>query len=209
MTRPRLVLASASPRRSELLSRLGLEHTVDPAHVDETALPEEAPRPHVVRLSEAKARAVARRHPDALVFAGDTVVVDRRRILGKPSSEDEAVAMLMALSGRTHAVVSGLALALPETAGGRVFSRADRTDVTFQPFDESVARAYVATGEPMDKAGAYGIQGLGGALVKAVDGDYTTVVGLSISGLVELLRQAGWRYRFGALVPRETPTDPE
>jgi septum formation protein len=117
--------------------------------------------------------------------------------------------MLMALSGRTHAVVSGLALALPTRGGGRVVSRADRTSVTFQPFDESVARAYVATGEPMDKAGAYGIQGLGGALVKAVDGDYTTVVGLSISGLVELLRQGGWSYRFGTLVPRETSTEPE
>ena len=177
MTRPRLVLASASPRRSELLSRLGLEHTVDPAHVDETALPEEAPRPHVVRLSEAKAREVARRHPDALVFAGDTVVVDRRRLLGKPSSEDEAVAMLMALSGRTHAVVSGLAVVLPETAGGRVVSRADRTDVTFQPFDESGGRGAVGPGAPQDKAGAVRLQGGGGAGVWGRARAHNTQVG--------------------------------
>lgn len=201
MNTPRIVLASASPRRSALLHQLGLEHEVLPAEVDETPLPEEAPTPHVRRLAVAKARAVAALRPDALVVAGDTVVVDRRRILGKPASPEDAVDVLLTLAGRTHHVVSGLALAVPRGGGLRVLSRADRAAVTFRPFDAAAARAYVETGEPMDKAGSYGIQGFGGALVKAVTGDYTTVVGLSISGLIELLHQGGWAYRFGRLHP--------
>jgi septum formation protein len=106
--------------------------------------------------------------------------------------------MLKTLSGRTHAVVSGLALAFP---GGGLRSGTTSTEVTFRPFDEDVARAYVATGEPMDKAGAYGIQGFGSALVKEIRGDYNTVVGLPIPLLLELLLEGGLRYEFGSLVP--------
>lgn len=202
MMAPPLVLASASPRRSALLRQLGLHHDVLPADVDETPLPGEAPAPHVERLARHKARVASARRPDALVLAGDTVVVADGRILGKPVDPDDAVAMLLALAGREHEVVSGLALALPGGSGG-LLARVDRTAVTFRPFDEVEARAYVATGEPLDKAGAYGIQGRGGALVTRVAGDYTTVVGLPVSGLVELLHRAGWSYRSGHLHPRD------
>lgn len=202
MTAPRLTLASASPRRSDILTRLGLAHDVLAADIDESPLPGERPGPHVERLAREKAAAVATDRPDRLVLAGDTVVVADDRILGKPADADEAVAMLMRLSGRAHDVLSGLALALPG-APPTLVSRADRTVVRFRDFDERWARAYVATGEPMDKAGAYGIQGAGGALVTAVEGDYTTVVGLSIAGLMELLREGGWDYRFGTLHPRD------
>ncbi|MEK9502314.1 Maf family protein [Gaopeijia maritima] len=202
MTAPGLTLASASPRRSDILTRLGLAHDVLAADIDEDPLPGERPGPHVERLAREKAAAVAADRPDRLVLAGDTVVVADDRILGKPADADEAVAMLMRLSGRAHEVLSGLALALPGAPPALV-SRADRTVVRFRDFDERWARAYVATGEPMDKAGAYGIQGAGGALVTAVEGDYTTVVGLSIAGLMELLREGGWDYRFGTLHPRD------
>lgn len=202
MTGPRLVLASASPRRSDILTRLGLAHDVLPADIDETPLPGERPAPHVERLAREKAAAVAADRPEGVVLAGDTVVVADDRILGKPTDADEAVAMLMRLSGRAHEVLSGLALALPGARPALV-SRTDRTLVRFRDFDERWARSYVATGEPMDKAGAYGIQGAGGALVTAVEGDYTTVVGLSVAGLMELLREGGWDYRFGTLHPRD------
>ncbi len=201
MKAPALVLASASPRRSELLRQVGLSHEVLPAHVDETPGARETPAGHVERLAREKARAVATLRPDALVLAGDTVVVHDGRILGKPAHGDEAVAMLMALSGREHQVLSGLALAVPGRPAA-LHSRVDATDVRFRRFDQAEARAYVATGEPMDKAGAYGIQGRGGALVTGITGDYTTVVGLPISGLVELLHAAGWTLRAGELHPR-------
>lgn len=201
MTAPPLVLASASPRRSDLLRQLGLSHEVLPAHVDETPGPDETPGGHVERLARDKARAVAALRPDALVLAGDTVVVAHGRILGKPTHREDAVAMLMALAGREHQVLSGLALAVPG-ASGALHSRVDATEVRFRDFDEAEARAYVSTGEPMDKAGAYGIQGRGGALVTGITGDYTTVVGLPLSGLVELLHVAGWTLRAGDLHPR-------
>lgn len=196
---PSLVLASASPRRSTLLTRMGLPHTVAPAEIDETPLSGEQPGPHVERLSRQKAAAVSSLHPESLILAGDTVVVSGGRILGKPADIDAAIDMLMRLSGRSHEVLWGLALTLP---GGPTLARVDRTAVHFRSFTREWARDYVATGEPMDKAGAYGIQGLGGALVTGVEGDYTTVVGLSVSGLVELLHEGGWSYRFGRLDPR-------
>ncbi len=199
MTVPPLVLASASPRRTELLTRLGLAHTVDPAHVAEDHLAGETPEEHVERLARAKAAAVALRHPDALVLAGDTVVVRDGAILGKPATQEEAKSMLTSLSGRTHTVVSGLALAGP--GAGEVHSRHDTAQVRFRRLAAQEVAEYVATGEPMDKAGGYGIQGMGGALVTGVEGDYYTVVGLPVSGLVALLAAAGWRYAFGGLRP--------
>jgi septum formation protein len=131
------------------------------------------------------------------------VVLDGE-VLGKPSSPDEAMAMLSRLSGRSHVVVSGLALALPD---GRVLAGTDRTEVRFRPIHPEQVRRYVETGEPMDKAGAYGIQGRGGALVDRVNGDYFTVVGLPLSLLMDLLEEAGWRYQFGELVPIGPETD--
>lgn len=197
---PRLVLASGSPRRTELLSRLGIAHEVDPAHIAEDVLPGEAPGPHVERLAREKARSVAARWPDVWVLAGDTVVVRDGEILGKPANEAQARQMLTGLAGRAHQVVSGLALAEPGT--GRVYSRHDMARVVFRRLADREIAEYVATGEPLDKAGAYGIQGMGGALVTRVEGDYHTVVGLPLSGLVTLLEEAGLRYAFGSLRDR-------
>lgn len=193
----KVVLASASPRRTALLTRLGVVHEVDPAALDESELPGETPTAHAARLAEAKADEVRRRHPGALVVAGDTVVARDGEILGKPDSEDHAVEMLLSLAGRSHRVVSGLALAVP--GRDEIEVRLEVARVVFRPFGAEVARAYVATGEPMDKAGAYGIQGKGASLVTRVEGDYTAVVGLPVAALVDLLEAAGHPYRFGAL----------
>jgi len=197
MSGPRLVLASASPRRLAVLRQLGLDASVSPADVDEALLAAERPEAHVERLALEKATRVRSREPDALVLAGDTVVVRDGEVLGKPRDAAEAEAMLLSLAGRAHEVVSGLALAWGEgTASGVA-----RADVRFRPFELEAARAYVSTGEPMDKAGAYGIQGLGAALVEEVAGDYYSIVGLPVALLVTLLGRAGWRYDFGRLRP--------
>jgi septum formation protein len=189
-----LVLASASPRRAELLVRLGLAFEVIPSLLAEIPREGETPAEHAERLSREKALEVRGRRPDAIVLAGDTVVVRDRGLLGKPSGRDEAVSMLLSLAGRTHLVVSGLALAFPT---GSVQSGSMTTRVTFRPFDRAFAQAYVATGEPMDKAGAYGIQGLGSALIQEIEGDYHTVMGLPLPLFLDLLEAEGWRYEFG------------
>jgi septum formation protein len=195
---PRLVLASASPRRAELLNRLGLAFDVVPSHIPEDGLDGEAPAAHVERLSREKALKVSDAYPEALVLAGDTVVVRDHVLLGKPRGVEEAVAMLCSLAGRSHRVVSGLALAFPH---GGIRSGALTTEVTFRSFDETFARGYAETGEPMDKAGAYGIQGLGSVLVEGIRGDYHNVMGLPLPLFIDLLREGGWRYEFGRLVP--------
>lgn len=178
---------------------LGLEHEVLRSRVEEAVLPGETPEAHVERLARAKAREVARRRPDALVLAADTVVVRDGEILGKPPDRDGAVAMLLSLAGRDHVVQTGSAMVGPD---GTVHARVDVARVGFRRFGTAVARGYVDTGEPMDKAGAYGIQGRGAALARRVEGDYYTVVGLSVSGLMSLLEAHGWRYAFrGILEP--------
>ena len=191
-----LILASASPRRAEILRILGVPFSVDGADVDESVLPGESPDVHVRRLAGQKAAAVAARHPGALVLAGDTVVVVDGRVLGKPQTEAEAEGMLLDLAGRSHEVLTGLALSTPD--GDRLEGVAT-TRVNFRPFDRAFARGYVATGEPMDKAGAYGIQGAGAALVAGIQGDYFNVVGLPVPLLLDLLQSAGHPYRFGPL----------
>jgi septum formation protein len=209
-TRPRLeaalplVLASSSPRRAELLSRLGLSFQVLPPQVSEDTLESETPREHVERLSREKAGEVSKRCPGALVLAGDTVVVLEGTVLGKPRDENDAVRMLKSLSGRTHIVVSGVAISLP---AGNVFSGSAETRVTFRVFDEELARRYVETGEPMDKAGAYGIQGLGSALIRGIRGDYSNVMGLPLPLFLDLLEEAGWQYMFGTISPRSGSAD--
>ena len=179
-----ICLASASPRRRELLSEMGLSFTVSPADVDERIPEGTHPADAVVELSKRKAEAVAK-VVDASVFvvASDTLVEINGIPLGKPTDEEDAVRMLLSLSGREHRVHTGVAVA----HGGKITAARDTTRVFFRPFDESEARDYVATGEPMDKAGAYGIQGLGGALVDHIEGNFDTVVGLPCALVDRLL----------------------
>ena len=175
---------------------LGLTFSVEPAHVPEEVLPGETPTEHVERLAIDKAIAVARLRSNAAVLGGDTVVVLDGEILGKPDGPEHAQDMLLRLAGRSHTVASGLALVLPS---GDVHSGVATTEVSFRSFPADVARAYVETGEPLDKAGAYGIQGSGAALVTEIRGDYYTVVGLPISLLLSILRECGLEYWFGSL----------
>lgn len=193
-TRPTLVLASASPRRRELLTRLGLDPVVRPADLDETPHPDEDPVDLVRRLAASKARAVARTDAAAdptvggeVVLAADTEVALDGRSLGKPRDDDHAAAMLRALSGRTHTVVTGVATA--SAAGVEVAHVV--TEVTFATLGDRDIAWYVATGEPRDKAGAYALQGAGGALVERIDGSASNVIGLPLAETVALLRGAG------------------
>ncbi len=199
---PPLVLASASPRRRECLDMLGLTYTVHPAHIEEHGWPGESAMEYVERLAREKAVAVAARFPEAVVLGSDTVVVLDGDILEKPAGDAEAERMLRRLSGRRHTVASGLALAFPP---GKVRSGVSTTEVVFRPFGAETAGAYVATGEPLDKAGAYAIQGLGASLVSEISGDYYTVVGLPVPLLLEFLREMGWEYSFGSFVGGKQP----
>ena len=192
---PRIVLASSSPRRAAVLRQLGLSPEIMTADVDEAYRRDESPAEHVERLARSKAQGISMGEPGALVVGGDTVVVDGRRVLGKPRSLDEAASMLAGLAGKRHEVYSGLAI----SGGHGTASGVARASVRFRPFDPATARRYAETGEPGDKAGAYGIQGLGAALVDSVDGDYYCVVGFPVSLFVQLLERAGWRYDFGSL----------
>lgn len=194
--RPPLVLASQSPRRAQLLGMLGLTFDVAPANVDESLLAGEDAKTHAERLARDKALAVAMQRPDALVIGSDTVVVLADDVLGKPRDAAHAVEMLMRLQGRTHTVETGVAVAYN---GADVISALESVPVTFRAFDERTARAYVETGEPMDKAGAYGIQGYGATLVERIEGDFFAVMGLPIMRLVRLLERLGWRYVFDSL----------
>ena len=195
MTAPRVILASQSPRRRELLTLVGIVHEVRPADIDETYLAGEAPRAHAERLAREKAAVVAADAPDALVIGSDTIVVVDGDVLGKPRSEDEAAAMLARLSGRSHTVMTAVAVSW------RGAQRSDVVEVgvTFHAIATEDIKAYVATREPMDKAGAYGIQGYGATIVQRVDGDYFAVMGLPLQRLVRLMAEMGVRYRFGAL----------
>ncbi len=198
---PPLVLASGSPRRAQLLTMLGLTFDVVQPDIDETWREGEPPALHVERLAREKAQQVAAGRPDALVIACDTIVVLDGDVLGKPRDAEDAVHMLMRLRGREHRVETGIAIAGP---GNRLESSAEGALVRFRHFDRITAEEYVATGEPLDKAGAYGIQGLGAALVDLIEGDFFAVMGLPVSRMISLLRALGWRYNFRGLVPLET-----
>lgn len=193
---PRLILASGSPRREELLAMLGLDFEIIPADIPEVLQPDEDPAGHVERLAREKALAVALDHPDALVVGSDTLVVVDHKVLGKPADAEEAVAMLLELQGEVHRVETGVAVVAP---GGRVESSVVGVRVWFRPFNRRTAEQYVATGEPLDKAGSYGIQGFGSTLVERIEGDYFAVMGLPVARLVSLLRALGWHYAFGGL----------
>jgi septum formation protein len=185
---PALVLASASPRRAELLGRVGLSPVVAPADVDESVLPGESADEYVVRVAADKAHAVARTHPGAVVLAADTAVVLDGVPLGKPVDPADALAMLGRLAGRTHEVLSAVVVVDPDGIEHTTLARAL---VTMAPSTPDELEWYVASGEPLDKAGAYGVQGLGAALVDRVEGDPTTVIGLPLRPALELLRTAG------------------
>jgi septum formation protein len=181
-----IVLASASPRRSELLALAGIEFSVMPSDICEDVLPGEEPSEHVIRLSREKARAVAATSGGSLFIGADTVVVLNGRIMGKPVDEQEAHEMLSALSGRTHEVITGFTLFDGET--GVCLSRSVRTEVTFRQLSEQEIREYIASGCPMDKAGAYAIQGGAVHFVRSICGSYSNVVGLPMAELYELLQ---------------------
>lgn len=187
-----IVLASASPRRHQLLDMLGIEHVVDPAEVDERHLEGESPQTLAVRLARNKASVVAGRHPGRLVLGADTLVVLDDEILGKPNSPDDAERMLGLMAGRRHEVVTAVAMA----HNGSLADRVDVTKVWFRALDEETIRAYVATGEPMDKAGSYGVQGYGAMLVERIEGDFFGVMGLPVRLVASLLEAAGSPYRF-------------
>lgn len=191
--RPRVVLASASPRRRELLTLIGVPHEVRPADVDESLVPGESAEAYVERLAREKATAHGDR--EAVVVGSDTTVVVDGDILAKPDSTEDAARMLRRLSGRAHVVLTGVAVAWR----GRVESGVEEVGVTFRALsDDDIAR-YIATGEPMDKAGSYGIQGYGATIVTRVDGDYFAVMGLPLNRMVRLFERMGLRYPFGAL----------
>lgn len=187
--RPALVLASASPRRAELLARLGVTPLRRPVDIDETPRAGEKGPDLVVRLASAKAAAAAARGDghDEVVLAADTEVIAEGRVLGKPRDRADAASMLRTLSGRTHEVVTGVAVVRgPVSAVTRV-----TTAVTFRPLSDAEVAWYIATGEPDDKAGAYGLQGAGAVLVERVDGSDTNVIGLPLAETVALLRDVG------------------
>ena len=190
MTVP-VILASSSPRRRELLTLIGLRHEVKPADVDETLLPGEIPWAYAERLARAKASASAR--PGAVSIGSDTIVVVDGDVLGKPKDKADAAAMLQRLSGRAHTVMTAIAVALDAT----VLSDVVKVGVTFRSLRDEEIEDYIRTGEPMDKAGAYGIQGYGASIVDGVEGDYFAVMGLPVNRMIRLLEQAGLVYRFG------------
>lgn len=184
----RLILASASPRRRQLLSIFGLPFTVVPADIDESRLGNEDAAEHVLRIARAKADAVVGEHPDSFVLASDTAVVVDGQSLGKPADAAQARTMLARLSGRTHEVMSSVVLLCPD---GRSLSRLSVTEVEFELMPQAWIDAYVASGDPFDKAGAYGIQNQAGVWIRRIDGSYTGVVGLPLFETGQLLREAG------------------
>jgi septum formation protein len=191
-----IVLASASPRRQELLRNAGIPFTVQPAGIDETPLPGESPKACAERLAREKALAVWQGRPQDYVLGADTIVVVDEAILGKPRDRDDALRMLRLLSGRTHVVITGVCLVGP-VAGGQsslasnTQTAAETTSVTMCEVSDHEIRDYVATGEPMDKAGAYAIQGIASRWIPRIEGDYSNVVGLPVAVVYAMLRERG------------------
>jgi septum formation protein len=189
ITRKKLILASASPRRKQFLDELGIVFTVQPAAAVERPLPQESSSDFALRLAEEKAGIIAERFPDAWVLGADTVVVLDNQILGKPVDEEDAKRLLLLLAGRRHAVVTGFCLLC--AGEKRHKSAVVTTQVKFVSFTEELAASYVQTGEPLDKAGAYGIQGVGGFLVETITGSYSNVVGLPLAETLEAMLELG------------------
>ncbi len=188
-----LVLASASPRRQELLRNAGLSFAIEPANIDETPRAGESPRDCAERLAREKALAVCAIRPQDSVLGADTIVVVDETILGKPIDADDAFRMLRLLSGRVHRVITGVSLVRPVVSGQEPVVRvaSETTLVTMSEISDEEIRAYVTTGEPMDKAGAYAIQGMASRWVPRIEGDYSNVVGLPVALVYRMLRDRG------------------
>ena len=187
--RSRLILASKSPRRSELLKQAGLAFSVIPSDFDESTVALSNPDSYVITLAESKALDISEKHPSDWVIGADTIVLVDGIILGKPDSIDEAREMLRRLSGKTHQVLTGYCISCK--AKGRFLSETVKTDVHFKKLNETEIELYLQTGEPFDKAGAYAIQGIGTFLVKGINGSYTNVVGLPVCEVLEHLIREG------------------
>lgn len=189
-----LCLASMSPRRRELLAQIGVPHTVTAAHVDESLLSGESPADYVARLARLKATTVRGRGEALPVLAADTTVVAEGTVFGKPAGRADGLEMLAALAGKTHEVLTAVALA----TGSGVALRVNRSSVSFRDISRREREAYWETGEPRDKAGGYAIQGYGAVFVRELHGSYSGVMGLPLLETAELLREAGIRYWSGA-----------
>ncbi len=187
--RLRLILASQSPRRSDLLEQAGLTFSVIPSDVDESTLAMSAPDVYVRSLAESKAVDISAKHPGSWVIGADTIVLIGRKILGKPGSREEARDMLQRLSGKTHRVLTGYCICCKQK--NRLFSETVNTAVRFKKLNSAEIEWYIQTGEPFDKAGGYAIQGIGAFLVKSINGSYTNVVGLPVCEVIEFLIKEG------------------
>ena len=183
--RPRLILASKSPRRNELLEQAGLTFSVIPSDFDESTVALSDPDSYVITLAESKAVDISQKHPAGWVIGADTIVLIDRKILGKPASKEKARDMLQRLSGKTHQVLTGYCICCKKK--NRFFSETIKTDVRFKKLSDAEIEWYIQTGEPFDKAGAYAIQGIGTFLVKSINGSYTNVVGLPVCEVMEHL----------------------
>ena len=185
----RIILASASPRRKALLEQIGLKFTVDTQAQEDTELAGREPHQLAREISLKKAESVASHYPDSIIIAADTIGVIEGRIIGKPHSESEASAMLALLIGKSHTVITGFTVL--DTLTRKAVSRSVETTVHMRRITASEIKAYVQTGEPLDKAGSYAIQGLGAVLVEKIEGDYSNVMGLPLSALAEVLKEFG------------------
>jgi len=184
-----IILASASPRRKELLGLIGLKFRVDVSDYEEDLGLKLKPHELAKYLSYEKARAVAHKYKDALIIAADTFIVFRGKLLGKPHTEKEALRMLMMLNGKLHSVITGYTVI--DTSSGKRSSNSIETKVWFRKITIDELRAYVKTGEPLDKAGAYAIQGIGSLIIKKIEGDYFNVIGLPVASLAVTLKKFG------------------
>jgi septum formation protein len=185
----KLILASRSPRRSELLRSLGVEFEVSPSKVDEITDPEQSPEQNATNIARDKAHWVARHYPGSYVLGADTMVVLDQEIIGQPTDEKDACRILSKLTGKQHRVVTGVVLITPEA---QEYETAVISTVTLKSVSENEIRSYIATGEPLDKAGAYAIQGEGSFLVESWEGSYSNIVGLPLEALTGLFQQAGF-----------------
>jgi septum formation protein len=188
-----IILASASPRRKELLERAGLKFQVEPSNYEEAVHPGLSPHELARQISLEKARIVARRHSNALVIAADTLGVCHGRILGKPHTANEARKMLQTINGQSHSVITGFTII--DTEKDKTLSKSVETKVYIRKLTQSEIDSYIMSTEPLDKAGAYAIQGLGAAIVERIEGDYFNVIGLPLSALAEALKEFGIEIR--------------